>query len=156
MLTVSDAPASRCESCGAPLPGAEAVCSACEPLLAQAIDDDARRLAPHRCPGCGGRFAVPGQQARPAGVLGALRQVPRPACPHCRAALRDRRQPELAPWQSGLPLLVVMVGGWWLPVAWFWLLAVSVLLVYGVFLWRRTERGVPDDERYQLDRPATR
>ena len=138
-----------CESCGRPLPGADAVCPSCEGQLVKGVEPIS--LGKHLCPVCEQSFDRPGHELWPRDAGWYRPRSFKPVCPRCHAFLRDRKNPQPPP---GLVLLLAaatMVSYFALPLSY----AKGVLLVlvgiYLVALVRRRERHVEERLRFARD-----
>ncbi|PTT77113.1 hypothetical protein DBR42_25715 [Pelomonas sp. HMWF004] len=89
---MSDSPCA-CESCGASLPSADAVCAACEATLTARPPSPPLRYV---CPHCEGRFAGPVQALWPPRQPWWRPTKVRLQCPQCETPLRDgHRRPAM-------------------------------------------------------------
>lgn len=108
-------PPFRCQGCDAPLPHADAVCTACDAeLSAEPPAPEAKYVCPH----CHQRFAALVAAPWPPHVPWWRPTTMRTQCPHCDAPLRDRYAMPPPPWLVAATIGVAIYAqlfatNWW-------------------------------------------
>ncbi|MBL8389633.1 MAG: hypothetical protein JNK17_15575 [Hydrogenophaga sp.] len=138
----------RCQSCGSALSSAEAECAQCAAgIAAHRLPDE----GPHRCPCCSAWFAMPGARREPPDAPWYRPSSTRLLCPHCGVALRDRMRTTQKPWAGLLLVAVTFALQRWAPPGWRESLWMGCMVVFGLYMFSRRERGVTDETRYAPD-----
>jgi len=145
-------PIPRCERCGAPLPGIEAVCPRCENDLATPQVKPA--AGKYRCPACHRRFDRPASIWLPRNARWYRPQRAGEQCPHCSALLRDRKTVRHSTAELAAIWIAILAAGSspWSPWAQM-VLGGAYLLVQWVRWNQVRSLPVAEEDRFALESP---
>jgi hypothetical protein len=148
-MTPMPPPNITCERCGAVLREPDAVCTTCE----QEFEREAQlaKEARHLCPMCAQGFDKPLHERWPRQAKWYVPTQVKPACPHCHAPLRDRKNPQLPPKLIGMFIAATIAAYGLVPPDYRKAALLVLLAAYTVAHLLRWERKVPSRERYARD-----
>lgn len=139
----------QCQSCGRPLPLANAVCQQCEGQLQR--ETNAVTQGKHRCPICDEWFNRPVDELFPRGAKWYVPKQFKPTCPRCKGFLRDRANPRLSIKQVGGLLAATVLTYLWLPAEYRKYGFAFLLVMYLAMLLLQRERNLAPAERFTKD-----